>query len=503
MSNCAREPIHVPGFIQPFGILMALPSGSQRISQVSSNTEGVLGLEPLSVLGQTLQDLVGPEGAAEIHEVFRAGTFKDHNPLKVAVRGGTQTCNCILHQYDGLDFVELEPVSAKEVATGARSYQMVQGSLTRLQQSMDIPALWDTITAEVQRITGYDRVMVYKFDRDDHGMVIAEKKRDGMESFLGLHYPASDIPEQARRLYRENWIRYIPDARYTPSPLIPVVDEDHRRLTDMTHCVLRAVSPVHCEYLRNMGVSASLSVSILRFGRLWGLIACHHETPRYLPYEFRAACELLGQVLSIRIAALEDFEENAYRSKTNTLQARFIAELPLRPNFATALVAHAPNLLDFIPATGAAVFFKSRIYKLGRCPEDDGMRSILVNTLNRGNSPIFATNRLQDRVIEGRGFTDTASGVLCFTVSKAHDFHVFWFRTEQVQVVHWGGEPAKPVEFDGEKLRLAPRKSFEVWKQEVRGKSEAWQQSEIEAAAELRATLMSLLLADEKAAGHS
>jgi chemotaxis family two-component system sensor kinase Cph1 len=498
LTDCAREPIHVPGSIQTFGVLLAMRAGEQIVSQASSNTELVFGVPPEDLLGRKLSEAVGELTSARIAEVLAAGTWKEANALRISITrsGSALEANVIVHRYDGLDFVEIEPVSSEGAEAAKRSYNLVQGALIRLQKSVNIPDLWSTVVAEVQRITGFDRVMVYQFDRDDHGYVIAEQKREHQQSFLGLHYPASDIPDQARRLYRMNWVRYIPDIHYKPVDVVPVVDEDHHRLTDMTHCVLRSVSPVHCEYLHNMGVAASMSVSILRENRLWGLIACHNDTPRYLPYELRAACELLGHVLSIRIAALEETDDNAYRARTNALQARFLADLPRYRDAASALVSNTPNLMEFIPSTGAAVCFGGRISVLGRAPSETQIQTILHNTLSRVKAPIFVTDRLQDRMIEGRDLTDTASGVLCFTVSRVHNFHVFWFRTEQVQVVNWSGEPTKPVHFDGTELRLSPRRSFEVWKQEVRGKSQVWLQTEIEAAAELRSTLMSLLLAN-------
>jgi chemotaxis family two-component system sensor kinase Cph1 len=496
LSDCAREPIHVPGFIQEFGVLLAMRSGNEMVSQISGNAEMLFGQEAVQLVGQSLRNLLGQRNAEEVQTILRSGNWREANPIKMSIdkHGEQVSVNAIVHNYDGLDFVELERVSLEGSQVAARSYHLVQGSMLRIQQALNTPDLWQAVVTEAQRITGYDRVMLYKFDRDDHGCVIAERKRDHQDSFLGLHYPASDIPEQARRLYRVNWVRYIPDIHYQPVPIVPVVDEDHARLTDLTHSVLRSVSPIHCEYLHNMGVAASMSVSILRDGRLWGLIALHNDTPRYLPYELRAACALLGQVLSMRIAALEDTEDTAYKSRTNALQAKFLAQLPQRTDLASALVAVAPNLLDFIPATGAAVCFGEKIHTLGRVPDDAGIRAILRNTLGHVTAPIFVTDRLQNRMIEARDFVNTASGVLCFTASRAHNVHVFWFRTEQVQIVEWGGEPTKPIDIDGDTLRLSPRKSFEKWKQEVYGKSEPWLQPEIEAAAELRATLMSLLL---------
>ena len=497
LSECAREPIHVPGRIQPFGVLLAMRMGAHRVSQVSANTESLFGLQPFDVLGKSLAELFGEQVAQSITATLANSTWTDTNPTRASiVRNGIPvSCNLVVHQYDGLDFIEVEQRHEATEGEAPQSHQIAQSIVTRLRKANNIPDLWNIVVNEVRRVTGFDRVMVYKFDRDEHGMVIAESMRDDLQPFIGLHYPSSDIPEQARRLYRENWIRYIPEAAYKPVDVIPVVDEDHRRLTDMTHCVLRAVSPVHCEYLRNMGVAASLSVSILRNERLWGLIACHHSTPHYISPERRAACELLGQVISIRIAALEDTEDNAYRSRTNALQAKFLAELSQQSDLASALTSGTIRLREFIPSNGAAVCLKDRIVTVGSTPEPDSIRAIVRNFLLRGNSPVFATNRLQDRMIEGRELTETASGVLCFTASKVHGFHVLWFRTEQVHSVDWAGEPSKPVEMTENGVRLSPRKSFEIWKQEVRGKSEVWTQPEIEAAAELRATLMSLLLA--------
>jgi chemotaxis family two-component system sensor kinase Cph1 len=496
LSDCAREPIHVPGFIQAFGVLLAMRAGNEMVSQISGNAEIMFGKEAVQLVGQSLENILGHQNAKEVQSILQSGNWKEANPIKMSIekQGKQVAVNAIVHRYDGLDFVELEVISSEGAQAATRSYHLVQSSMLRIQQALNTPDLWEAVVTEAQRITGYDRVMLYKFDRDEHGCVIAERKQDYQESFLGLHYPASDIPEQARRLYRVNWVRYIPDIHYQPVPIIPVVDEDHARLTDLTHSVLRSVSPIHCEYLRNMGVAASMSVSILRDGRLWGLIALHNDTPKYLPFELRAACALLGQVLSMRIAALEDTEDTVYKTKTNALQAKFLAQLPQQTDLASALVAVAPNLLDFIPATGAAVCFGDRIHTLGRVPDDIGIRAILKGTLGHVTAPIFVTDRLQSRMIEARDLVNTASGVLCFTASRVHNVHVFWFRTEQVQIVEWGGEPTKPVEVDGDTMRLTPRKSFEKWKQEVHGKSEPWLQPEIEAAAELRATLMSLLL---------
>lgn len=496
LSDCAREPIHVPGFTQSFGVLLAMRSGDEMVTQISHNAETVFTQDAVQLVGQKLHVILGDQNAEELLDLLRSGKWKEANPVEISIRSDGQpvALNAIVHRYDGLDFVELEIATPEGAKVAKRSYHLVQAALTRMQQALDTPSLFDAVVAEAQRLTGYDRAMLYKFDKDEHGYVIAERKQDHQDSFLGLHYPASDIPEQARRLYRVNWVRYIPDVRYKPVPLIPVVDEDHARLTDLTHSILRSVSQVHCEYLQNMGVAASMSISILREGRLWGLIALHNDTPRYLPYQMRAACELLGQVLSLRIAALEDNEDSAYKSKTNALQARLLAALPEYKDLAGALVATSPNLLDFIPATGAAVVFGDKIHKLGNSPDDVTIRAILRSTLGYVTAPIFVTDRLQDRMIEARNFTATASGVIAFTASRAHNVHVFWFRTEQVQIVEWGGEPTKPVEFDGETARLSPRKSFEKWKQEVHGKSQPWLQTEIDAAAELRATMMSLLL---------
>ena len=230
------------------------------ISQISSNAAILFGEDAVQLVGQNLSKVLGTENAAEVRRVLQSGSWKEASPVRMSIdRKGEQVpVNAILHRYDDLDFVELEIVTPEGAEVASRAYHLVQASILRIQKSVNPPDLWEAAVAEAQRITGYDRVMLYKFDRDEHGSIIAERKQEHQQSFLGLHYPASDIPEQARRLYRVNWVRYIPDIHYRPVPLIPVVNEDHSRLTDLTHSVLRSVSPIHCEYLHNMGVAASM-----------------------------------------------------------------------------------------------------------------------------------------------------------------------------------------------------------------------------------------------------
>jgi two-component system, chemotaxis family, sensor kinase Cph1 len=300
LTECAREPIHVPGAIQPHGVLLELRGHDLTIVRVSANAPDVLGLEFDHLLGRPLAQFVGTDQVRRLEEALRLGDVNATNPAAVNfLAAPDETFDAILQHGEGLTLLELEPRSLGVEGRGLGPMATLRGALARLQSAPSLEALYEAIVEEVRRLTQFDRVMVYRFDDDWNGQVIAEAKAKDLGTFLGLHYPASDIPPQARDLYTRSHVRLIPDASYQPAALLG--GDDPSDPLDMSHCVLRSVSPVHLEYMRNMGVAASLCVSLLQGGRLWGLIACHHRSPRFLPYTTRQDCELLGQLASAQI----------------------------------------------------------------------------------------------------------------------------------------------------------------------------------------------------------
>ena len=495
LDNCAREPIHIPGSIQPRGVLAVVREPGLDIRQISANVADLLGHEVDDVLGRPLAVLIGDEQAARIQQAASAfGDLRQRNPLEleIVVAGEPRPFDALLHREPGgVLLVELEIAYGERPFSFPNTYQAVRNSVEQLNRAESMTELYDTTARAVRDLLGFDRVMVYRYDRDYNGEVVAECKREDLNSFLGLHYPASDIPAQARAMYEKSWLRLISDVDYTPAPLVPAADPDSGTPLDLTHATLRSVSPIHIEYLQNMGVRASMSISLLRHGRLWGLIACHHYAGAHLPpYGARAAAEFLGSTLSLRL--VDRFDEDQLRDKLtaqSTLNALASATLNDSDDLAGALV-RSTGLLDLLPAAGVAVRIGDEYRTLGTVPPADVVTAVADWARDTGED-IASTECLSDDV-PGRDLHD-AAGALALNLPDGQ--YVIWFRHEALRAVDWGGDPHnKAIAVrEGDGVRLSPRKSFERWREVVDNCGEPWATIQVESAESLRRHLVEVL----------
>lgn len=372
LTNCDREPIHIPGLIQSHGILFVLQEPQLEILQVSNNIFQILGIQPQEILGKKLKKIIKPRLIEQIKQKLaeELGTI---NPLKLSIntQKGKLFFDGIFHRSNGLLIMELEPVTSKEFSDFWSLYHLVQTPIAKIQKTFTLNELCQVIVKEVRKLTGFDRVMIYQFDAEESGMVIAEDKLEELVPYLGLHYPASDIPLQARELYKLNLLRLIPDINYQPVELIPVNNPVTNQPIDLSFSVLRSVSPIHIEYLKtmDMGVGATMTISLIRNQQLWGLIACHHQSPKYIPYEIRTACELLGKVMALKLTYKEDNETLDYRIKLNSIQSKFVEAISQEDSFLDGLLKEKTNLLDLVGAQGAAIFTDENLTLIGQTPE--------------------------------------------------------------------------------------------------------------------------------------
>ncbi|WP_233744850.1 ATP-binding protein [Leptodesmis sichuanensis] len=500
-----REPIHIPGAIQPHGVLLLIREADLTIVQVSANTAALLGREPEELLNTPLNDLLG---AAQV-EMFSAcldGDFNSINPLHLMIphTQQAQRMDGMIHQTEAGLILELEPAQPEEETDVFGFYHLVKGALNRMQSAMTLEQLGQVIVQEIRQLTGCDRVMVYQFDDSGAGQVIAEARQDALIPYLGLHYPAIDIPNSARQLYTLNGLRLIPDVHYQPVPLIPVLNPLSDRPTDLSLAVLRSVSPCHIEYLQNMAVAASMSISLIKQGRLWGLIACHHGTPKFIPYAVRIACEFLGQVMSMELIAKEANEDLDYKMKLKSIQAKFLETIPQQNQHSliNCLISPDLQLLDLVSAQGAAIYWNGEFTTLGNTPGPNALNRLLEWLESHTEDNLFYTDALPSLCQEAESYRSIASGLIALTISRTNRNYILWFRPEVLQTVNWGGNPNQPVEIleNGEK-RLTPRQSFALWQETVRGKSLPWKACEIEAVQELSSAIVGIVLrhADELA----
>jgi light-regulated signal transduction histidine kinase (bacteriophytochrome) len=488
LSNCERELIHLPGSIQPHGLLLVLRGPELRVVQASANVERELGVAVESLLGRRAAEL-GGDFAQRMAEVSAGLAPEMPVPLHCVLGPGGGVLPLEGHVWrhaDGVSvIVELEPLGASADTVSPPPAQLqshLAGGLKRLAAASSIGVLADIAVGIVRDLTGYNRVMVYRFDPDGHGKIIAEARDPRLDSLLGHHYPASDIPQRARELYVRNRVRVLVDVDYRPVPLVPRLlpasGSHGGGELDMSMSALRSMSPLHIQYLKNMGVTATLVVSLVRDGRLWGLIACHHYTPRNVRHVVRDACELLAEAITTRIAAIENYAFAQIDILVRRVEQVLIDATSSEGDWRFALFRNPRTLLQPLDATGAALFHDGEIQTIGEVPSTPALRDLCRWIDGKVDGSPFSCSSIA-RVAPGlAALAPTACGVLAVRLSASRPDYLFWFRKEQLQSVTWAGDPTKPVIGD-DPLDLSPRRSFAAWSEIVRGTAVPWSAAEV------------------------
>lgn len=492
-DGCAAEPIRTPGAIQPHGWLLAHDGATARLVAYSDNCEELTGLasgpSQTTALQAVLEDLRS-----------RASTEpREGSPASIgsAVIDG-RTLDATRTRSGALVIVELEPASTSG-GTQAPMHDLARRVVPLLQKATTVAELATLAAVEMKRLTGFGRALVYSFDRDGHGQVLAECADAGYDSYIGHSFPASDIPPQARDLYLLNHFRLIPDANYRPVGLHRVDGSAAAAgPLDLSFAQLRSVSPVHLEYMRNMGTLASMSVSIVVQGRLWGLVSCHDHAPHGLGLETRFACEHLGGLLALQIEAKEDDHDVAMHASLGRMTLEIVSRLGESDATLRSILDAPALLLGLARAGGAAVVFRDQCWRVGATPSDSDIVTIADWICGLGVET-YDTDDLRGADASLPPGVRNAAGVLAVSLSRVHRHVVLWFRPEVARSTHWAGGPVKERDGHG---RLRPRRSFESWLEILRGRSAPWSRSEIAAAAELRQALIGIVLhrAQERAA---
>jgi chemotaxis family two-component system sensor kinase Cph1 len=487
LDTCDREPIHVPGAIQPFGALLALDAG-RRLMRRSQNAEALLG--PLPALGQQLP----PAHFAELEPLLEAFTRDVHAELEPLELWLEDRCFDVVAQRSGpwllLEF-ELRDPEAPPLSVFALK---AQRGLERIQRQRTLEALLEVATEEIGNLTGFDRVMAYRFLHDDSGHVVAERKKPELETFLGLRYPASDIPAQARRLFALNRLRFIPDLSYRPVPLEPECGPGTLDPLDLSQSMLRSVSPVHVEYLQNMGVTGSMSISIVVGGDLWGLFACHHyDGPRLVPHSVRVATQLLAQVVSVLVERIEIEQRSRALDAARVLRQQLSLRAKQTDDVLAALAA-TPSFVELVQADGGAILWDKRVHLLGRTPPIEAVGA-LAEWLRANHVDVFKSHALGLELPELAAALGGTAGLLAARFQREQEGWLFWFRAEEAETVRWAGNPEKTYSEGPLGARLNPRGSFREWRETVRGRAAPWLPHEVDVASAFRLDVQEVALA--------
>jgi chemotaxis family two-component system sensor kinase Cph1 len=488
LSNCEREQIHLAGSIQPHGALLFVREPEHVVIQASTNAPTFLNLDG-DVIGRTLDQLpgdlsdrIGPHLDEPLHTIPIAVRCHVGNPL-VALDG-------LLHRPpEGGLIIELERAGPRVDLS-----RHVDRALQTILGASSLRTLCDEAAKIFETLTGYDRVMIYRFDDEGHGEVFSEQRKPQLEPYLGNRYPSSDIPHIARRLYERNRVRVLVDVGYDPSPLMPRLSPLSGRDLDMSLCFLRSPSPIHVQYLKNMGVCATLVVSLVVGGRLWGLISCHHYVPRFVYFEVRAVCELLAEAIATRIAALESFVQAQSELTVRRLEQRMIEAISREGDWRGALFDGSQSLLQPVGAGGAALLYEGQVLSTGEVPGTQQIREIAAWLDQKPRAPVTATTSLGLEEEEFVPLTAVASGLLAAPISSSPGEYLLWFRAERIRTVTWGGDPFKPVLIGSDPSELSPRRSFAQWHQLVEGTSDPWTPADLASARLIGDTVADVVL---------
>lgn len=494
LTNCEREPIHIPGAVQAHGVLAALDFDFQ-IRQISENCLQHFGREAREFLDRSMETLVGTSYFEYLkREIADLSVEANIIYLESLVINGNNF-EVMAHRYQGAIVIEFEHPISGNAPINQANYSVLRTKLAEINNASSIAGFCQRAAEAVRSFTGFDRVMIYRFLEDDSGEVIGESARADLSPFLGLRYPASDIPKQARALYLKQSLRFKVDVNDVSSPIVPTLNPQTGLPLDLSHAATRAMSPIHIEYLKNMHVAASMSISIVKDEKLWGLIACHHATPRYISHQARIFGEFLAHTISLQIEAKTAAENHDYISHLKDYHHRILAELDDTQNIRQTLITGDNNLLKSLECGGAALVLRDEIFLIGATPDQHNVQKIIEWLwAEQGDEEIFATNELAKLLPKAAAYSSTASGLLAVRLTQKSPEYLIWFRPEQVQQVKWAGNPEKPVTVGQFGARLTPRQSFEEWKTEVRGQSASWKQFEIEFAEKLRRTVVEIIL---------
>jgi light-regulated signal transduction histidine kinase (bacteriophytochrome) len=491
-SKCAEEKIHIPGAIQPHGVLIAVTEQALSIVQASESAFTIFGIAHQDLIGQPIKTLIGSEQQVDLTRQIATNTVR-LNPLRLTVncKTGQKDFDAAIHRSDGLLIIEFEETTNLQPDQSLDFFRTSNQAIAQVLTCTSQQHLLQTVAEFVRTLTGFDRIMIYLFDQEWSGTVLAECKAAESKSYLGLKFPASDIPAQARELYTRNRMRLLVNVEAEPSPICPSNNPLTSAPLDLSESILRAMSPVHIEYLKNMGVAASMSLSLISNGELRGLIACHHTSAKHVDHRVRQACDFLARLISLQIDAMQERETFKRLEVLKDARKDLLLHISGQDDLPSA-IASSGKLLDIPGARGAALVWDERCFLVGKTPEERQIAQ-LVAKLSETNLNVFVSDAVSKHLVVANSMAVSASGLLAIRLATSGSKWLLWFRPEQLEEVSWAGKQEELEQGDSS-AHLRPRKSFEIWKETVSGKAVPWLSCEVQNALQLRTDLLDITL---------
>lgn len=477
ITDCEAEPIHIPGSIQPFGYLLAVNKTDNTIQYCSENCSTLFSKPLNQILGKSFSEFFNKEDADSL-AAYSKKTEEAEKPFVFNL--GNQSFHITAYSTKENTVMEFEPFSHEGFELPNLFFQTKRFAYST-ENADNLQMLCQNVADETRKITGYDRVMIYRFDEDYNGQVFAESKIDRIEPFLGLYYPHTDIPAQAREIFLLNSTRMIANVQADNVALYAIDENADHKSIDLTQSTLRSSSPMHIQYLNNMGVGATFTIALSKQGKLWGLIACHHYAPKQIPYYVRLAAHLQGIFLSSQIDVRQEADEFELVKETEKKldELRKIMTGSEQSLVEEQTLVQLKNLLN---ADAVVITYKEVYYKNGLLPKDEKLNDLMSWLATTHDNDIFQTSKLATTYPQATSLGSQIAGVVYMPLGTQTKNGIAWIRHEVEKTVNWGGDPNKSMNIDGLNQNLTPRKSFALWKEAVKGQSATWQKPEINAA---------------------
>lgn len=497
---CGSIPLHLVNLIQPYGFMMVLDKPQLRIVQISDNVGDFVPASVEEMLENSFANLLPGYQYDEIISKINNQKTEENIPVNVvlSVNGRENSFTALIHPKEDYVLIELE----KSQAVGATDtsflelYQQVKYITSQLKNAASIPEIAQIAVDSIKKLTGFDRVLGYQFDPKWNGIVIAQAKEENMDDYMGLRFPASDVPKQARDLYFRNPYRLIPTREYTPVRLIPVINPLTQRFTDLSDCNLRSVAPVHLEYLANLKIMSSMSLPLIVGNKLWGLISCHHKTPILPGYELRSALELLCSIVSGQLSGKERENSVQLKAQLKSVHAELLEQFYNSSSIAEGLLEGETSLHSLLDLSGIAIIFEGSILTSGSTPKNQELKELIAWFRRNKLDKIYSTDNLPNEFVQSKDFKEIASGLIVLPINAEQGEFILGFRKEVTQTVSWGGNPHQAIQMEPDGKTYHPRNSFAVYQEQVKFTSLPWKPEEIEAAEAIRSAVLEKIVRD-------
>ncbi|PTT01800.1 phytochrome [Pedobacter sp. HMWF019] len=488
---CGSLPLNHINSIQSYGYLVVLESVDLQVIQVSENIDEITGTVVQDFVNTPISRYLEEESVSGLKRVLNSGV-RNRIPLNISFKPAFTglVAHALVHIKPEYLILEFEPIDPNAERGFTDVFQDIKYIMSAIDEAESVQEVAEIAIHEMRRISAFDGVLMYRFDKDWNGTVIAEEKNDHLEPYIGQTFPASDIPKQARQLYLKNPYRLIPNREFKPVRLYPVINPVTHAFIDLSDCNLRSVAGVHLEYMKNMNIKSSMSVRVIYNENLWGLISCHHIEEKHLNFQLCSIFEWLSTVISSRISLLidrEKFEMGRTFQEKRTVLTDLIYS---KDDISGLLMEDGPDkLLDLFSASGVVVSLDHKLESSGVVPGKNDLDNLLLWLEGKNVDKVFSTNHIIDLYEDAADFAEVGSGLLVIPIHIERGEFLIFFRPEVIEDIHWGGNPNEAINFEKDGKNYHPRHSFKMWKQTVRKHSLAWGDQELEVAESLRSFL--------------